>query len=910
MIGSLPQQRNLSTVKKLELLDGLKALLPTLPQGSWYPQSGPQSLAYISEADELFFGGSAGGGKALDVCTPIPTPQGFVPIGEIKRGDRVLDSSGKPCTVTTAFAPFIGDTYRITFDDGEQIDACTDHKWLTFNAKELNQLTRHTPEWRAARRKRRPSRKTENSQRSTLLIAANKMRRIPVNDPPQGSVRTTLEISRSLTTSSGRANHAIPVCKAIDGVETLLPIDPYLFGVWLGDGSTYKAEITTADPFIIQEWELAGYRTQARGSRYAYGVYGLLSTLKSMGVIGGKYVPPEYLWAGFTQRLDLLKGLMDTDGCVRKHGSVEFTSTNFNIAEAVRHLVTSLGWKATIREGRATLYGKDCGPKYRIVFTPDQAVFRLPRKRDNQRLGTRRTSKFRYIKSCVRIESKAMRCIAVDSPDHLFLAGKAFIPTHNSDLILGLALTAHVNSLIVRLQSTQLTGFKNRMQEVQVPGDRWQGIGPHGGILRTHDGRQVEFSGCETFSDAVKKFRGRAHDLKAWDELPTIPENVFTFVNGWNRTTVPGQRCRVVGAGNPPSRPEEEWVLDYWKPWLREVTAEPGEIRWFIRVENKWVEVEDNKPVQVGRETIQPRSRTFIPARLEDNPILEKSGYRHTLINLPEPYKSQLLYGDMKIGLSDDARQLLPTEWVVAAMKRWTEKPPKGSRLKAISCDPARGGSNRSVLARRYDNWVAPLISIPGKETPDGPTLANKAIMWIDSIYAPFIIDITGTAGGGLHDAMRLLHPTIPSYAFVAAGASKYLDRSGRIKMRNKRTEAYWRLRDALDPIHGIDLMLPPSDDLKVELCAGRWYMFSSGAGLEEKEEITKRLGGDKSPDLADAVAMLFMDVDATGGWVTEAPPRTMPFMGSDLRQPEEKMDKYEIADAKRAGQSYRDPWS
>lgn len=504
-------------------------------------------------------------------------------------------------------------------------------------------------------------------------------------------------------------------------------------------------------------------------------------------------------------------------------------------------------------------------------------------------------------------QSLAYVCDATE----LFYGGSA--GSGKTDLILGLARTAHINSLIVRSQATQFKALKRRITTSLHTGDRWANAGD-GGTLRTFDGRYIELSGCNNMSDANTKFRGQDHDLKAWDEAPTIPEDVITFVNGWNRTTIPGQRCRRVLTGNPPSMPEEEWILDYFKPWLRDFSAEPGEIRWFIRDPNqtadqrtRWIEVEDGKPIKIGKETIEPVSRTFIPARLEDNPILEQTGYRQTLINLPEPYKSQLLYGDMTIGLNDDERQLIPTKWVEAAMRRWTEKPPEGATLRAISCDPARGGSNRATLAKRYSNWVAPLIIIPGKEVPDSPALVRRAALHIESIFAPFIIDITGTAGGAMYDTMRLLHPTVPSYAFVAAAASKYTDKSGRIKMRNKRTEAYWRLRDALDPIHGIDLMLPPDDQLKVELTVGKWYMFTSGAGLEEKEDIAKRLGG-KSPDLADAVAMLFMDVDATAGWVAPAPTRPQPFMGTDLTAPVDKLDKFERAEMVRAG--HRDPWT
>lgn len=468
----------------------------------------------------------------------------------------------------------------------------------------------------------------------------------------------------------------------------------------------------------------------------------------------------------------------------------------------------------------------------------------------------------------------------ISEADELFFGGSA--GGGKSDLIVGLGATAHFNTLVLRSESTQLAGFKKRAQELMREGDRWQGVGPHGGILRMADGRTIEFSGCESFADANKKFRGRDHDLKAWDELPTIPKDVFTFVNGWNRTTVVGQRCRVVGAGNPPSKAEEEWVIDYWSPWLRDMTAEPGEIVWFARIDNEDVQVETNDPVVHHREVIYPRSRTFIPARLEDNPLLERTGYRQVLLNMPEPYKSQLLYGDMNIGLTDDAHQLIPTGWIDLAMKRWEEKDINKLTLTSVGIDPAREGKDRSVLAKRYENWFAPLIVIPKKLATDGPKLTIQVLLNIESNYAPIIIEITGTAGGGLYDSLGLMaHRTSP-YAFVPAAASNYMDKSGRIKMRNKRTEAYWRLREALDPTSEFALALPPDKDLRVELSATRWYMFASGAGIEEKEDIIKRLNG-RSPDKADAVAMAMMSHDATSGWVPEPPKRHEFFMGSEV---------------------------
>ena len=133
------------------------------------------------------------------------------------------------------------------------------------------------------------------------------------------------------------------------------------------------------------------------------------------------------------QRLALIQGLMDTDGCVKKSGSVEFTTTTHELARGVVELAISLGSKATIRTGRATLYGKDCGMKYRIVWSPDYPVFRLQRKKSKQNINNRRrTTKYRYITGCEKTQPVAMRCITVDSDNQLYLCGESMIPTHNS----------------------------------------------------------------------------------------------------------------------------------------------------------------------------------------------------------------------------------------------------------------------------------------------------------------------------------------------------------------------------------------------------------------------------------------------------------------------------------------------
>jgi hypothetical protein len=125
---------------------------------------------------------------------------------------------------------------------------------------------------------------------------------------------------------------------------------------------------------------------------------------------------------------------MDTDGYVTDKGHAEFTTINARLAADFLELVTSLGMKAVVGTGRATLNGKDCGPKYRVKWTPHQPVFRLQRKLQRLRVDghPRLWTRQRYICDVRAVPSVPVRCIEVDSPNHLYLASRSMIPTHNT----------------------------------------------------------------------------------------------------------------------------------------------------------------------------------------------------------------------------------------------------------------------------------------------------------------------------------------------------------------------------------------------------------------------------------------------------------------------------------------------
>lgn len=439
--------------------------------------------------------------------------------------------------------------------------------------------------------------------------------------------------------------------------------------------------------------------------------------------------------------------------------------------------------------------------------------------------------------------------------DQLFYGGGA--GGGKSDLLLGLAIMAHRRSLILRRESTQLTEIISRSQELLA------GKAEFNGSTRVWRGipgdRRIEMGGCEHLEDR-QKYKGRAHDLKGFDEGTDFLEAQFDFISAWNRTSIVGQRCRIVLTGNPPSTAEGEWVIRRWAPWIDPTyhgeRAKPGELRWFARLHGKEVEVEDSTQIIHKGDLISPYSRTFIPALVTDNPVLMATGYQQTLDMLPEPLRSMLKKGDFSASIQDDEWQVIPTDWVRAAMDRWT---PNGrdTYLSALGVDVARGGRDDTVIGKRYANWLAPLIRQPGKSTPDGQAVLRMILQAMSEDnevhHACVHIDATGV-GTSPADLGRAEGLQINPVIFAAATSAR--DRAGMLRMRNMRAWLWWNMRDVLDPDRGDDIALPPDQRLLADLTAPRWKMSASGVQIEDKDEIIKRIG--RSPDSGEACVLAF----------------------------------------------------
>lgn len=432
-----------------------------------------------------------------------------------------------------------------------------------------------------------------------------------------------------------------------------------------------------------------------------------------------------------------------------------------------------------------------------------------------------------------------------------------------TDLLIGAAITEHHRSIIFRREAVQLMAMIDRGHQLLDGHSTYNGSDKE---FKLGDDRSVRFAGVKDPGDE-KKFQGQPHDLKAFDELPHFTEAQFRYLCGWNRPLREGQRCRVIATMNPPTAPEEEWVTQFFGPWLdpnHPRPAKAGDLRWYSTIDGTDAEVADGTPFirfnkALGKnELVRPLSRTFFFASLEDNPVYKDSNYVATLQALPEPLRSKLLYGSFQAGREDNPWQAIPTEWVRMAQARWKARARPSTPLSAIGVDVARGGRDKTVLAPLYDNWFDELKTYPGTETPDGHVVGGLVLMQRNGASAAINVDVLGP-GGSVVDFLRdQLGAMQPSQRHLVVGLNSSernplaRDKSGQLAFANKRAEWYWKFREALDPNGGEEIALPPDPELLADLTAPTWQPRSNGIQLESKEDVIARI--QRSPDKGDAV--------------------------------------------------------
>ena len=482
----------------------------------------------------------------------------------------------------------------------------------------------------------------------------------------------------------------------------------------------------------------------------------------------------------------------------------------------------------------------------------------------------------RDIVSIKLVSSVPTKCIAVDSPSRQYLITKAMLPTHNTDLAVGLALTEHQRVMIVRDEAKQLKGITDRI--IEIVGHR-KGFNSVGGAWTNPvPNCLIDLLGIPNIGDETK-MQGVPHDLIVFDETANLRESQVRFLMGWLRSADSKQRKRVLMTFNPPTTAEGRWVIDYFKPWLDknyEPKAKSGELRACYVVEGKdyWLPTLNTDPFVLvdgepcydfdpceytAQDIIEPETRTFIHAKVTDNPYLVESGYIKTLQALPEPLRSQMLHGDFGAGVKDSEWQVIPTLWVEAAQARWKDRTTMRQmgllgEMDSLGVDPVRGGDDNLVIAKRYRNWIDELYVEKGTGVPDGTAVAARVVME-QKDQAPIHIDVIGV-GASPYDKLKDIGVHV--VGVDVRNASTETSSDGIMRFYNLRSQLWWQMREMLDPESGLDIALPPDTELLKDLTAPLWSFKGKEIQIEVKELTKKRIG--RSPDRADAVILAMMN--------------------------------------------------
>lgn len=420
-----------------------------------------------------------------------------------------------------------------------------------------------------------------------------------------------------------------------------------------------------------------------------------------------------------------------------------------------------------------------------------------------------------------------------------------------TDSVLGLARTKHIRSLILRrnfpeLERSVITraleffgGSYNSAKHVCQIGKQRIEFG------------HIERPGTPELQGDEKQYSSAAYDFIGVDQLEEFPEYPYLFMASRLRTSDSKQRTQIFATANWVGE-NLDWIVKRWGAWLGEnPTAKPGELKWYYRLKGDQEEREAPNGDKIwderALEWVKPKSRTFIPAGVKDNPYMGED-YIASLQSLPEPLRSALLYGDLSATRKDNAYQVLPRQWVKAAMRRWAPGHERPGIIPTVGVDVARGGDDKTVFAPKWDNWYAPLLVFPGRETPDGQSVVSLLVA--QNLKAVYNIDVIGI-GASVYDLAKTNMVANP----INFGAgSDDTDESGLFTFMNMRAACYWKFRQALDPKNETQLAIQPDSELEEELCAIRWIPEGKTIRMQSKEEIKTKLG--RSPDKADAIVL------------------------------------------------------
>lgn len=716
---------------------------------------------------------SNGVGKDLTLGQKLPTPTGWTTVGDVKVGEYVLDELGRPTKVTGKSRIFYHDLVKVIFDDGAEIICSPNHEWVTLDFKEAGRARRRIDgDWR--------------------------------NGWSYGRTRETREIMSSLRHGKqNQANHYIPINAPIVGQEADLLIDPYILGVWLGDGNSAAPSVTL-------------------GPRK-------------------KHIPQAYLRASIEQRIDLLRGLMDTDGFnagTKASTCVGIDFMNEQLALSVVELVRSLGVRCSVSKERTYLNGEDAGTRWRMVFNPTFDPFtpgsvKSLERPEQDAQASRKT--VRTIVDVVPVPTEPTQCIEVDSESHMYLAGEHMVPTHNSRLSAMLVNwwvdTHPVDDTTVVTTATNWKQVRNVLwKEIpRVKADAGIGGKVNADATWKMGDRQDPIAfGMKPDDKDESGFQG-VHDqyvLVIMDEAGGISKEIFTAADAI--TTNKFARILAIANPNDPSC----YMAEVYK---REMRLKPEERSWNIiqfgayDTPNFTGEV---VPVEVATRLVQV---DWVEARKKEWGEDDPRFVARVLGEFPD--------------VSDDG--LFNMGRVMQSMEAYDTSEPDEEMPITIGVDVARYGSDSSVIVSNQGGY----IRIHGRyQGLNGPELARKVgELAVEMGAVEIRIDAIGVGASVLDSIYNFVPPTISVVGIH--GNAKSGDST---KWYNYRAAMYDQFAKAVADGR---VYLPDDDELHNEIASIKYEYRGSALLIESKENMRKR--GIKSPDVLDAVIYAYQNIGA-----------------------------------------------
>jgi len=594
-------------------------------------------------------------GKALDLETPISTTKGWKKLGELTLEDQIYGSSGQPINITHLHPiEYNRPCYKVTFDNGETIIADENHEWFTQTRRE--------------RSKNKP-----------------------------GSIKTTKQIKDSLKVwkSSTEPNHRIPmVLNGIKNEKKELPIDPYVLGLWLGDGMKESGEIVVGnrdfdhvynklktnnqfDKLIVKKYPYISAHYIRLTTNKQIQTKSLNALIKKHNLYKNKHIPEEYFTASREQKLQLLTGLMDSDGYIEKsNGAAMFYTSCDHFCNQVKRLITEIGYKPKIQTKQAKLYGVNKRTSYGISFKPREPVATIPFKYNRLKFESitenhpQKRSQFHYIIDVQPCESVPVRCITVDSPDSLFLAGKNLIPTHNSTMLTIFALWMvcfnddHRAAIVANKESTAINIFKRvRMAYEQLPNYIKPGVKDYAktGMTLGND------SSIVVSTTTATSIRGDSLNTLAIDEAAFIERHILEeFWSSVIPAISSGKKSKILMVSTPNSTDNkfyeifsgaengsiEQWKaqrIDWWQvpgrdeQWKKDMVAVLGSEEKFLQeFGNHFL---DNSAAAVGAHVIERFKQNKKPA------IWSSDDKEYSVFEYPDPNKLYVIGVDVGEGI-------------------------------------------------------------------------------------------------------------------------------------------------------------------------------------------------------------------------------------------------------------------